>query len=422
MRFLHFATTDFGGAGIAALNLHDGLRKSGHKSRMLVLYRKSLDKDVSCYKFEIGFAVKRLFEKLRLKLKSNSDYCFQNQLITVGLDAKMLSNINTYAPDVIVIHSISHFLAPNDILKISHQTGAVVLWYLLDMGHLTGGCHYSWSCEGFFDGCALCPALSSHTDKILPVNTLRIKRLSFSHIKGIVVAGSSLLARQAVSSSLFSTRKISKILIGVNPQLFFPRDVAAARKDIGLTNASNVILFGAQNFYDRRKGMRILFDALLKLADRWPTDRPLPHLLSVGKALDFSPLISRGFHVVNLGYVSQEQLSKAYSSADLFVCPSIEDSGPMMINESIMSGTPVVSFRMGVAEDLIIENVTGSIVELGDIDGFVKAMVRTLTWDRLHRSYSKQECRRIALEKCSVTSQVGSFIQIATELVKGQAA
>jgi glycosyltransferase involved in cell wall biosynthesis len=38
-----------------------------------------------------------------------------------------------------------------------------------------------------------------------------------------------------------------------------------------------------------------------------------------------------------------------------------------MINESIMCGTPVVSFRMGVAEDLIINGETGYIVKLKNI-------------------------------------------------------
>ena len=66
--------------------------------------------------------------------------------------------------------------------------------------------------------------------------------------------------------------------------------------------------------------------------------------------------IPKNFKTNYLGKLNIEQLIYEYSKADVFVCSSIEDNGPMMINESLMSGTPVVCFDTGVGPDLINES------------------------------------------------------------------
>jgi glycosyltransferase involved in cell wall biosynthesis len=164
--------------------------------------------------------------------------------------------------------------------------------------------------------------------------------------------------------------------------------------------------------------MHLLFDALSLLADDWPYDSPLPVLLAAGNAMNFSALRKKGFTLVDLGFVDVDTLAKAYAAADLFACPSIEDSGPMMINESMMSGTPVVSFRMGVAEDLIEDGITGAIAELGNVVEFTEGMRRILLWDMDQHAFARQRCRNLAIEKCSNEYQLENFVKVAEELVK----
>ena len=238
--------------------------------------------------------------------------------------------------------------------------------------------------------------------------------------RGWVVAGSSLLARQAKASSLFGERQIETLLLGVSPQAFAPGDMVALRRELGAGEAERLVFFGAQKFDQRRKGMHLLMEALLLLLDTWPRGIPMPVLLCAGNAADFTPLREKGFRLVDLGFVGGPVLAKAYAAADVFACPSIEDSGPMMINESMMSGTPVVAFRMGVAEDLIDDGASGAIAPLGDARAFAAGLQNVLLWDSAQRAAARARCRAVALAKCSPERQLRRFVEIARALLAAE--
>lgn len=421
MNFLHLTAADHGGAGIAAWRMHDGLRALGHTSRMLVLERRTSDADVLALATDAqGFRWRRIAQKAWLKLSSRPDHYFQNQLLSPRFDAAGLCQVDGLQPDVIVVHFISHFLSPDDVLALQQATGAPVLWHLLDMGLLTGGCHYAWDCEGYARTCGNCPALRWSGANDLSVRIWQAKHHAMDRTRGWVVAGSSLLARQAAASLLLGRRHIETLLLGISTQSFAPGDVATLREALGVGGAERVVFFGAQKLNQRRKGMHLLLEALSRLAGDWPCGMPLPVLLSAGNAADFAPLREKGFRMVDLGFVSGATLAKAYAAADLFACPSVEDSGPMMINESMMSGTPVVAFRMGVAEDLIEDGVTGVIAELCSVVAFADGMRRVLLWDADRRTAARHRCRSLALEKCSPERQLRRFVDIAQSLVRAE--
>ncbi len=69
--------------------------------------------------------------------------------------------------------------------------------------------------------------------------------------------------------------------------------------------------------------------------------------------------------------LSSETLAKLYSSCDIFLCPSVEDNGPMMINEAVLSGCAIVSFDVGVSQDLV-SDINGYLAEnFNDYDLFL---------------------------------------------------
>jgi len=67
----------------------------------------------------------------------------------------------------------------------------------------------------------------------------------------------------------------------------------------------------------------------------------------------------------------RDELAKLYHALDLYLVTSREEGGPMALMESMASGVPVVSTRVGMAPDLIRDGVSGALVEVGDVDALV---------------------------------------------------
>ena len=417
LRFLHLSATDSGGAGQAASRLHDGLRGSGRRSRMFVLDRIGGDPDVIAFGTR-SFRIKRLLIKAALKLFSNPDYYFQDQSLRFSSRKQLIEAAINDRPDVIVAHFISHYLSFEDVLAIHRATGAPVIWHLLDMASLTGGCHYAWSCNRYMSGCGACPALRLHGEHDRSARTLRKKVAAAPLIPGAVAAGSSALAAQARGSTLFRDSRVETVLLGVSPDKFSPVRRATARQTLNLPSAGPVIFFGAQRFDQRRKGMDILREALIQLSQTLQRSS-LPFLLMAGDSSDMTGLTEAGYVQHRLGFVDTETLAKAYAAADIFACPSIEDSGPMMVNEALMSGTPVVGFRMGVIPDLVTSGFTGEIAERMDPEALRDALAAALGW--CGRASTVAACRAIALEKCHPEAQVKRFADIAGSLLSERA-
>lgn len=59
-------------------------------------------------------------------------------------------------------------------------------------------------------------------------------------------------------------------------------------------------------------------------------------------------------------------LVSCYHALDLYLVTSREEGGPMGLMESMASGVPVVSTRVGMAPDLIVDGESGCLAEVGD--------------------------------------------------------
>jgi glycosyltransferase involved in cell wall biosynthesis len=79
------------------------------------------------------------------------------------------------------------------------------------------------------------------------------------------------------------------------------------------------------------------------------------------------------------GYMKGEKLSQAYASADIFVFPSAFESFGLVILEAMASGVPVVSSRVGGAQDMIAEDVSGFTFEVNDVEGMVSGVQRIVS-------------------------------------------
>lgn len=413
MNVLHLSTYDYGGAGKAAYRLHHNLRSCGYGSRMLVLYKHTDDPDV--IELQGGRFLSRplnLGMKALLKVFTIQDYYFQHQISSLMNSYHDLYAHLGFKPDVIVAHWISNFISIHDLYRLQRDTGAPVIWYLMDMAPLTGGCHYAWDCTRYMKQCGRCPALRSIWWHDLSYANWRKKHELVQDMVLTVVAGSGSLLSQAEKATVFENKRIEKIMLGVDEEIFKPAPPNAARKKLDLPLVAKIVFLGAQSMALRRKGMPYLMDALRILAGDSDFDYENIVLAVAGDGFDSAPL-DGNFQYRKLGFLADESmLATAYQAADLFVCPSIEDSGPMMINEAIMCGTPVVAFDMGVAQDLVHTGKTGYLAELKNSEDLASGIRHILGLSDNEAISISEKCRSLALEVTSPRAQIEAFLKL----------
>lgn len=102
--------------------------------------------------------------------------------------------------------------------------------------------------------------------------------------------------------------------------------------------------------------------------------------------------------VRRLGRVTEEELELLYRGADLFVMPNrpvpgdMEGFGVVML-EAGLCGLPTVAARLEGIQDVITEGINGHLVESGDAQGFIDAILRYHDAPDRLRTASARACR-----------------------------
>ncbi len=93
-------------------------------------------------------------------------------------------------------------------------------------------------------------------------------------------------------------------------------------------------------------------------------------------------------------------MAEYYAMADVFLSPSVQDAGPMMLNQALMCGTPAVAFNIGTASD-IINDMTGYIARYRDSQDFCNGIIKLITKSELELEAMSKVCRLESMERSS---------------------
>src|SRR6202000_3417649 len=114
-----------------------------------------------------------------------------------------------------------------------------------------------------------------------------------------------------------------------------------------------------------RKGVHLLAEAFKK------ANLPNSELVLVGAASKSKKALIDAMNVPNLqfmGPVPNARLASVYSTASVFIMPSLEDGFGMVALEAMACGCPVIISSNAGAADLVNEGVNGYVVPAGDVD------------------------------------------------------
>ena len=201
-------------------------------------------------------------------------------------------------------------------------------------------------------------------------------------------------------SPLWKGCSVNKLIEIVDDELFHPAyKKSEIRLFFGIPDNKKVVFFGCSYLDEIRKGMAVLIEALMKIERE-----DIVYLVAGTKSIPLLP-----DNIIHLGKVDLPTLAKAYQAADIFVCPSLEDSGPQMINMAIMSGVPTVAFEMGVALDIVHTTKTGYRAKWNDAEDLAKGINYLLDLPVNKLEEMSKACRSLAMNTFSKRCQHDFF-------------
>ncbi|GBO56891.1 glycosyltransferase [Pseudanabaena sp. lw0831] len=404
MKVLHINQSDVsGGAAIAGYRLHQGLLEQGIDSKMLVGHVKT-DRD----------RVATIPRKTR----------FENQLNRITRYSG-LNDINLFSSfdipnhkfyqdaDILNFHNLHtgyfNYLA---IPKLTKPKPAI--FTLHDMWSFTGHCAHSHDCDRWKIGCGKCPYPDTYPAIYRDSTRIewKLKNWIYSKSNLTIITLSHWLTEQA-KASMLSRFPIHHIPNGIDTNAYQPLDRHLCKPILDIPPNKKVLLFGAENLKDKYKGGDLLLNALQQLPQSLKAEILL---LTFGNGSE-AITAELGIPTINLGYISSDRLkSIAYSAADLFVCPTRADNLPLVLQESMACGTPMVSFHIGGVPDLVRPMVTGYLAKTEDAKDFCNGIVTLLEDEQLWKTMSAN-CRAIALAEYSLELQAERYIKLYKEIL-----
>jgi len=403
-------------SGVVALDLVEGLSKfEGNNVKLITKHCKPQNENVITFLNPIEHLGERILNKLvklmiQLNFKknkiryTNSDYHILDfdQTITYFTTKKFL-NKASFKPDYIIILFTQNFISFKNIKEMNQYTKAPIFLYPMDMAQLTGACHYAWDCKGYTNKCSNCPAILKQKYRKQAELNLSFKEEYIGKTDITVFACNEQIKRQVEASSVFKNKNvISEIYPVPDRNIFKPESNSICKKHFGIKEDQIVFFFGAVSLKDKRKGMGILQAALFALEKelmRINFELKKITFLTAGSKCDILEWPISNFNFIELGYLNDyNTLAKAYNASDFFISPSIEETGPTMVLQSILCEKPVISFDLGYVSDLYTSKLRQLISIEKNASSLMNVILNSLNMNQNLKEELKEELNKINLK------------------------
>jgi glycosyltransferase involved in cell wall biosynthesis len=266
------------------------------------------------------------------------------------------------------------------------------------------------------NSCGACPQLRSSKDSDLSRWVWQRKAKAWKTTNLTLVAPSSWMAQCASSSSLFRDRRVEVIPFCLDTEQYKPVNRQKARELLNLPQDKQLILFGAIGATkDQRKGFHLLLPALQKLSQSGWRERI--ELVVFGSSQPENP-VDLGFKAHYLGSVTDDTLlAQVYSSSDVMIVPSIQESFGQTGSESLACGTPVVAFDGTGLKDIVDHQQNGYLVCPFDIEDLADGIAWVLGNEERHQKLCIQ-AREKAEREFALEIQARRYLSLYNEIME----
>lgn len=163
------------------------------------------------------------------------------------------------------------------------------------------------------------------------------------------------------------------------------------------------VILGVASVWNEKKGL----DTFIKLSDRLKDDEII---VLVGEL----PQINLPSNIIHIATINDiQELAMFYSSADVFLQLSMEESFGKVVAESLSCGTPVITINSTANKELVPKQC-GIVLEKMNIKNIYDAI--TYIKNKKKNTYS-EHCRQFAMENFDMNKRIDDYISLYKEIL-----
>lgn len=389
-----------GSTGRIATDIHNILIEQGHES--YIAYGRDLPKNCE-NAIRIGTKIDNYTHVAKTRLLDK--HGFGSKKATI----EFIDKVKRLDPDIIHLHNIHGYYINIEILfDYLKAANKPVIWTLHDCWSFTGHCsHFDYiGCKKWKTGCFDCPQKQEYPKSVLIDNSewnYNKKKEIFMGVDNMMLVTPSNWLSNLVGKSFLKDYRIEVINNGIELSFFKPTD-NEFRKKYELDD--KFIILGVASIWTQSKGINYF----LELSTNLKEDEVIVLVGLSNKQLKEIPENIIGISRTN----NVEELADIYSSADIFVNPTLEDNFPTVNLEALACGTPVITFETGGSPESI-NNKTGMVVK----ERSSVKLYENISNIRVSEKHSYiKECVDRAIKKYDSKLKYEEYISLYNNLVK----
>lgn len=407
------------GPGKLSLNVYNALKNQGVDVDLLTKYPVENHPEILYVwkKRNIINAFRERFVYHLIKKQKKGYYFFYQKEKFPPVPTKDVVKVIDKKYDLVYIQFWQGLLSFETVKAIYNKLHCQIHFAGVDYSQMSGGCHFFSDCERYKIGCGKCPAFNSNDINDFTHWNVNYRKKILDEVKPVVYGNTYMQSFYNKSLLLKNVRKFTSSML-IDTNLFIPHSKDIARLNFNIPSSKFVILFGCQQLNDERKGFKYLIESL-RIFNSLLREEQHNDILIITIGHNYDEIKhSIPFESRNLGFVSFNKLPLVYSSANIFLSPSVNDAGPMMVNQSLCCGTPVVSFEMGTALDCVKEQGTGYCAELKNSKDFAQGIYNLYSLNEKDMSEISSKCRQFALDNYTEKACVQRIVKAYNKYIQ----
>lgn len=324
---------------------------------------------------------------------------------------KLINWIEEARPEIIHLHHLhGYYINIKLLFQYLQKTNIPVVWTFHDCWAITGHCcHFDFvGCDRWKYCCYQCPQKGEYPASLLfdrSRRNYRQKKELFTLLQNLVIVSVSNWLDSIVAESFLKGVRHICIYNGIDTDVFRPSVFGASAFRSKNNLEERFIILGVASNWGKRKGLEDFVNLSQRLKD--------------GEVIVLVGLTTRQIkrlpkNIIGLKKTENKQeLIDLYSSADVFLNLSFEETFGLTTTEAMACGTPSIVYNVTACPEVIDEN-SGIVVEKGNIDELLTGIYRIKAIGK--KAFSK-ECRERVMKNFNQTEQFKKYLALYRELL-----